>query len=137
MNTDTEISINHLPSRKKAGRKPWRLNAHLVGGKAEYFGTKSEAVARRNELLGVSVERGQSKATFCSAAADRVAVYKQRADRGDVKWTTFKDNRESADFWNNFFGSHELNAITPKDISYATELGYRIKHLGILRGACA
>ena len=26
-----------------------------------------------------------------------------------------------------------IRAITPKDISYATELGYRIKHLGILR----
>lgn len=116
-----DIKVYQIKSRAKKGWKAWAVDARrsVEGGKREYHATKDEAIARRNELLGVSVERGQSKATFCSAAADRVAIYKQRADRGDVKWTTFKDNRESADFWNNFFGSHELNAITPKKIRNA------------------
>tara|TARA_R110002012_G_scaffold33762_1_gene98486 strand:+ start:284 stop:1456 length:1173 start_codon:yes stop_codon:yes gene_type:complete len=112
-NSTDDIVINYLPSRKKAGRKPWRLDAHRRQGKAEYFATKKEAVVRRNELLGVGVASGQSKHTFAGAAEHRVSVYKDRYERGDVKFTTSKDAKESAAFWNRFFGGYQLNDITP------------------------
>ena len=115
-----DIGITYLPSRSKAGRAAWRLNLHtaVVGGKPEHFDTEAEALSRRNMLIGGSLESGLSKSTFAAAAADRVAVYKRRYENVNdkLKYTGFKDSGESANFWNKFFGSWELNEITPSVI---------------------
>ena len=112
--SEIDIGINHLPSREKAGRKAWRLNVHYAGGKSEHFKTKEEAVLRRNELLGTSVESGQSEKTFGACAVDLVARYKWRYDNPEdtMKFTTYKEAMESARFWGKFFDDMALNDIS-------------------------
>mgnify|MGYP003133089506 CR=1 FL=1 len=111
----TDIKVYKIKSRSKQGWKDWAVDARraVVGGKREYYATKDDAIARRNELLGVGVASGQSKTTFADAADHRVGVYKGRYELGNIKFTTAKDAGESRNFWNRFFGGYELNDITP------------------------
>lgn len=112
----TDIKIYKIKSRADKGWKAWACDSRRAaqGGKREYYRTRDEAVARRNVLLSVGVESGQSVKTFADAAADLVERYKWRWENPEdtLKFTTYKDAMEAAKFWNQFFADLPLNDIS-------------------------